>query len=75
VATRAIAFVLLLVSIACVAAAWVYWKSLSWPLRIVVDAVPILFLAGGRDIRRMFTSYARYRREWEESAAKTPLSQ
>lgn len=71
-ATRVLGFVMLAVSIVCVVGAWVYWQDLSWPWRVALDAMPILFLASWRDIRQIFISYAGYRREWEESAHKKP---
>ncbi len=65
-ATRVLVTLMLTASVACAVIGWVYWHRLSWPSRVVLEVIPVLFFGTRDDVRRTFISYGRYRREWAE---------
>lgn len=71
IATRVLGLFMLAASVACVVVAWMYWERLSWPYRVLLDLFAALFFFGSReDVRQLFTSYDRYRQQWEENEGK-----
>jgi hypothetical protein len=65
-AVRVLVMLVLAASLACAVVGWLYWHSLTWPYRVVLEVIPLFAFGSRADVRRAFISYSRYRREWEE---------
>jgi len=68
----ALGFVTLALVAVTVAAAYLYWHRLVWPSRIGMGIVVIVLTPSADDVRSLFLSYERYKREWEDHYRGTP---
>jgi hypothetical protein len=57
---------LLALSLASMVVSYLWWDRLSWGWRVIVAAVPVILASSPRDMLRVFMSYSRYLREYDE---------
>jgi hypothetical protein len=76
IVTRIVVLIGIAAFLASAVVAWFYWHRLQWPYKLVLELIGIFFFWTAKDVRGLFMSYNRYRREWERRRnQETPTRQ